>query len=277
LALFAFAANSVLCRLAMEVEQVDAVSFTLIRLVSGATMLCLILLFKHTSALIRIRRYGSRLGALCLLVYAAGFSYAYLTLSTATGALILFSAVQFTMLFKGWLSGHNMTWQQRLGLLLALAGFIYFVSPALQTPSLIGCGVMLIAGCAWGIYSLIGAKSRHPLYDTASNFIGLAPIAIIGLLWVSANSGIQITSQGLLYTLASGALASGLGYSIWYQVLPSLPTNIAAVCQLSVPIWATLGGLLWVNEPIDLHLGISAVAILGGILIVILSKAHPTN
>ncbi|MFT4747867.1 MAG: drug/metabolite transporter (DMT)-like permease [Congregibacter sp.] len=273
-ALFAFAANSILCRLALNTEQVDPADFTSVRLLGAALILALIIVIKDKSVIGNINQYGSHTGALSLFIYAAGFSYAYITLNTATGALILFAAVQFTMLFKGWLVGNKMGYQEYTGVLLSLLGFIYFVFPELEKPSLIGCLLMVLAGIAWGIYSLIGAKSSYPLYDTASNFIRLAPVAILGLIIMYFSAGIDISLNGLLYTLGSGALASGVGYTAWYQVLPKLKPSIAAVCQLSVPIWAALGGILLVNEPVDSHLVISASVILGGILLVILTKKH---
>lgn len=272
--MFAFAANSVLCRLALSTEQVNPADFTSIRLLGAALILTLIIVIKDKSVIGNINQYGSLAGALSLFIYAAGFSYAYITLNTATGALILFAAVQFTMLFRGWLVGNKMGYQEYIGVLLSLLGFIYFVFPELEKPSLIGCLLMVLAGIAWGIYSLIGATSSHPLYDTASNFIRLAPVAILGLIIMYFNLGIDISLKGLLYTLGSGALASGVGYTIWYQVLPKLKPSIAAVCQLSVPIWAALGGILLVNEPIDSHLLISSLVILGGILLVILNKKN---
>ncbi len=271
-ALFAFAANSVLCRLALNTEQVNPADFTSIRLLCAAFVLALIIIIKDKSVLPKINQYGSHTGALFLFVYAAGFSYAYITLSTATGALILFSAVQFTMLFRGWLVGNKMGYQEYTGIFVSLLGFTYFVFPELEQPSLIGCLLMVLAGIAWGMYSLIGAKSTNPLYDTASNFIRLTPIAIMSLLVMYFSLGIDISSKGLLYTFGSGALASGVGYTIWYQVLPKLKPSIAAVCQLSVPIWAALGGILLVEEPINLHLAVSASVILGGILLVMLAK-----
>jgi drug/metabolite transporter (DMT)-like permease len=271
-ALFAFAANSVLCRLALNTEQVNPADFTSIRLLCAALVLAFIIIIKDKSVLGNITQYGSHTGALFLFVYAASFSYAYITLSTATGALILFAAVQFTMLFRGWLVGNKMGYQEYAGILLSLLGFIYFVFPELEKPSIVGCLLMVLAGIAWGMYSLIGAKSANPLYDTASNFIRLAPIAIIALIVMFFSFSIDISTKGLLYTFGSGALASGIGYTIWYQVLPYLKPSIAAVCQLSVPIWAALGGVLLVNEPINLHLAVSASVILGGILLVILAR-----
>ena len=266
-ALFAFAANSVLCRLALNTEQVDPANFTTVRLLGAALILALIIVIKDKSVIGNINQYGSHTGALSLFIYAAGFSYAYITLNTATGALILFAAVQFTMLFKGWLVGNKMGYQEYAGVLLSLLGFVYFVFPELERPSLFGCLLMVLAGIAWGIYSLIGAKSSDPLYDTASNFIRLAPVAMLGLIIMYFSFGINISLKGLIYTLCSG-----VGYTIWYQVLPKLKPSITAVCQLSVPIWAALGGTLLVNEPVDSHLVISTLVILGGILLVILAK-----
>lgn len=270
--LFAFAANSVLCRLALDSEHVNPIDFTGIRLLSAALTLALIVALKKKASLSKITKFGNYAGAIYLFIYAAGFSYAYVTLGTATGALILFAWVQFTMLFKGWLAGVTMKKQESLGIALSLLGFFYFVYPELEKPSLIGCLLMSLAGVAWGMYSLIGAQSTQPLLDTASNFIRLLPLALIVLTWAYFTTGLELSLQGWLYTIGSGALASGVGYSVWYAVLPHLNPNIAAVSQLSVPIWAGLGGVLLVAEPIGLHLAISACVILGGILLVILAK-----
>jgi drug/metabolite transporter (DMT)-like permease len=271
--LFAFAANSVLCRLALSTEQVAPANFTAIRLLSAALTLAVIVAVKNKTNLSRMTKFGSQSGAIYLFIYAAGFSYAYVSLGTATGALILFACVQFTMLFKGWLAGVKMTKQEYVGVVLSLLGFLYFIYPELQKPSLIGCILMGLAGIAWAMYSLIGAKSTQPLLDTASNFIRLLPVVLIVLLWVYFTTGLHMSLQGWLYTIGSGALASGVGYSVWYVVLPHLKPSIAAVSQLSVPIWAALGGVLLVAEPIDLHLVVSASVILGGILLVILAKS----
>jgi drug/metabolite transporter (DMT)-like permease len=270
--LFAFAANSVLCRLALSIEQVHPADFTAIRLLSAALTLTFIVAVKNTTNLRKIAKLGSHTGAIYLFIYAAGFSYAYVTLGTATGALILFACVQFTMLLKGWLAGVKMGKQECGGIVLSLLGFLYFIYPELEKPSLIGCLLMGLAGIAWAMYSLIGARSTQPLLDTASNFVRLLPIVIIALVWIYFTTGLQISLQGWLYTIASGALASGVGYAVWYAVLPHLKPSIAAVSQLSVPIWAALGGVLLVAEPISLHLTLSATVILGGILLVILTK-----
>ena len=244
------------------------------QLLSAALALTLIIAIKNKQALGLINEYGSYDGALYLFIYATAFSYAYVTLGTATGALILFACVQFTMLFKGWLAGNKMRYQEYFGVLLSLLGFIYFVYPELKKPSAIGCTLMSLAGVAWGLYSLQGAKSTQALFDTASNFIRLVPIILIALVWIYFTTGIQLSLFGWLYTIGSGAVASGVGYSVWYAVLPRLKPSIAAVSQLSVPIWAALGGVLLIAEPIDLHLAVSASVILGGILLVILAKQN---
>ncbi|WP_299080127.1 DMT family transporter [uncultured Paraglaciecola sp.] len=275
LSLFAFAANSVLCRLALSSEQVDPLTFTTLRLLSAALTLTLIIAIKNKKHLISINQFGSYTGATYLFIYAAGFSYAYVTLGTATGALILFACVQFTMLLKGWLTGVEMSKQETLGISLSLLGFGYFVYPELNQPSLIGCILMSLAGIAWGLYSLNGAKSSQALLDTTSNFLRLLPVVLIGMVWIYFATGFQISLLGWLYTIASGALASGIGYGVWYFVLPHLKPSIAAVSQLSVPIWAALGGLALAAEPIDPHLALSASVILSGILLVILAKQNP--
>jgi drug/metabolite transporter (DMT)-like permease len=272
ISLFAFAANSVLCRLALSTEQVAPANFTAIRLLSAAIILAVIVAVKNNTNLSRITKFGSHSGAFYLFVYAAGFSYAYVSLGTATGALILFACVQFTMLLKGWLAGVKMTKQEYIGIVLSLIGFLYFIYPELEKPSFIGCILMGLAGIAWAMYSLIGAKSNQPLLDTASNFIRLLPIVLVALVCSYFTSDLQMSLRGWLYTIGSGALASGVGYAVWYVVLPHLKPSIAAVSQLSVPIWAALGGVLLVAEPIDIHLALSASVILGGILLVILAK-----
>ena len=272
LSLFAFAANSVLCRLALNTEQVHPANFTAVRLLSAAITLALILTIKNKKNLRKMTQFGSFVGATYLFIYAAGFSYAYVSLGTATGALILFACVQFTMLLKGWTAGVKIRMQEFVGISLSLLGFLYFVYPELEKPSLIGCIIMSFAGVAWGMYSLIGAKSIQPLLDTASNFMRLLPVTLIALVWIYFTIGLQVSLQGWLYTIGSGALASGVGYSVWYAVLPHLKPSIAAVSQLSVPIWAALGAVLFIAEPIDFHLALSAGVILGGILLVILTK-----
>lgn len=280
LALLAFAANSVLCRLALEGEQMDAANFTAIRLLSAAAILVLLLFGLGRTTINKLGTQGSWKAAFYLLAYAAGFSYAYISLPTAAGALILFASVQFTMLGMDRLSGKEMTWLENLGIVISLAGLAYFLLPGLVDSKLAmddmsGILFMSLAGVGWGFYSLSGAGSVKPMQDTAANFIRLAPIALAILLFSSPL--LESSSQGVGYAVASGALTSGLGYTLWYQVLPKLGTRVAAVCQLSVPIWAALGGVLLVGEPLEHHLLISGSIILGGILLVVVGRPGNLN
>lgn len=271
--LIAFAANSVFCRLALDEQNMDPMSFTGLRIASAALVLGLIMLLKSPNSFrsfTALNAYGSWRQAGYLFAYAAGFSYAYVTLPTATGALILFAAVQFTMLFVARLSGNRMNAMASAGVVISLLGFVYFVMPELSSPSLVGLVVMALAGIAWGMYSLAGAKSTHALESTGSNFIRCLPFGLI-LMAVFMPTA-RLTFEGVSYALASGALASGIGYAIWYQVLPKLDSSVAAVCQLCVPIIAAFGGVLLVAEHITSHLLLSSIAILGGMLLVIVGK-----
>lgn len=273
LTLLAFAANSVFCRLALDEQSMDPMSFTGIRLASAALVLGLIMLVKapkSVSSFKSLNAYGSWRQASYLFAYAGAFSYAYVTLPTATGALILFAAVQFTMLFIGWFGGRRLSIMAAVGVLISLLSFVYFVLPELSSPSVIGLVVMALAGVAWGMYSLAGAKSTHALESTGANFLRCLPLGLIlmAVFMPTAN----LTFEGIAYALASGALASGIGYAIWYQVLPLLDNSVAAVCQLSVPIIAAFGGVLLVDEPITSHLMLSSMGILGGMLLVTVAK-----
>ncbi|MFT6898330.1 MAG: drug/metabolite transporter (DMT)-like permease [Paraglaciecola sp.] len=271
LTLVAFAANSVLCRLALDVHHMDPMTFTAIRLASGAVILALMLLAKQPAALGSITHFGSHRGALYLFVYAVGFAYAYVTLPTATGALILFAAVQFTMLFLARLAGNRMIKLEALGTVISLSSFAYFVLPDLASPNALGLIVMAVAGVAWGLYSRAGANSADALLDTGANFIRCFPFALLLLFFIPVT---ELSVTAVYCALASGVLASGLGYALWYQVLPLLDNSVAAVCQLSVPLIAAFGGVLFVAEPLSLHLIISAAGILGGMLLVIIAKSR---
>ncbi|MFQ3196497.1 MAG: drug/metabolite transporter (DMT)-like permease [Paraglaciecola sp.] len=270
LTLLAFAANSVLCRLALDSENMDPMTFTALRLISGGAVLALLSLFKKPATLGSINSFGSLRGAIYLFVYALGFSYAYVSLPTATGALILFAAVQFSMLFLAWLGGRRMSRLETVGTLLSIGSFVYFVLPDLASPQALDLCVMALAGAAWGLYSRAGASSVNALQDTAANFLRCLPFALILLLIFGP--GAEFNLAGIYYALASGMLASGLGYALWYQVLPKLDNSVAAVCQLSVPVIAAFGGVLFVAEPLTPHLLICATGILGGMLLVILAK-----
>ena len=266
LAMVAFAGNSLLCRQALKHTAIDPASFTAIRLISGALILWLLTRMKQSSPAGK----GSWPSALALFAYAAGFSFAYVSLSAGSGALLLFGAVQATMIGYGLWKGERLRAFQTLGVLLALAGLVGLLLPGLSAPPLLGATLMIAAGIAWGIYSLRGKGAGDPTMVTAGNFMRAVPITIIlSLLMLDFAS---VDAAGFYYAVASGALASGLGYAIWYTVLPALKNTSAATVQLSVPVIAALGGIVFLGEPITLRLALASVAILGGIALVIVQK-----
>lgn len=266
LAMLAFAGNSLLCRLALQDTAIDAASFTSIRLVSGAMVLCLIVAVRRNLPAGK----GNWPSALALFAYAAGFSFAYISLPAATGALLLFGAVQATMIGFGLYAGERLQSAQWLGLVLALAGLVGLLLPGLSAPPLAGSLLMLGAGVAWGIYSLRGKGAGDPTRVTSGNFLRSIPLALVMSLLLPDQA--VFDSAGFWYAVASGALASGMGYAIWYRVLPALKATNAATLQLSVPVIAAVGGVLLLGEPITPRLLLASVAILGGIALVILAK-----
>ncbi len=268
LAMLAFAGNSLLCRLALKAGQIDAASFTAIRIVSGALVLALLMRQRGAHPLAA----GSWRSAWALFVYAAGFSFAYLGLSAATGALLLFGSVQATMIGYGLWSGERLARWQVLGLALALAGLLVLLLPGLAAPSPAHAALMTAAGIAWGIYSLRARGSGDPAAATAGNFVRAAAIASLsGLAFLPWS---HIEWRGVGYAVASGALASGLGYVVWYRALQGLSATTAASVQLSVPVLATLGGVVLLAEPVSPQLFYASAAILGGLALVILSRAR---
>ena len=268
LAMIAFAGNSLLCRAALKHTSIDAASFTTIRLVSGAAMLWLLVKMRRTT----LGGKGNWLSALALFVYAAGFSFAYVSLPAATGALLLFGAVQATMIGHGIWAGERLRRLQLVGLVLAFGGIVGLLLPGLSAPPLYGSILMLGAGVAWGVYSLRGKGAGDPASVTAGNFLRAAPISII--LSALMLNGASWDIAGFWYAVSSGALASGIGYAIWYTVLPALKATSAATVQLSVPVIAALGGIMLLGEPISLRLVLASLAILGGIALVILEKQN---
>ena len=268
LAMIAFAGNSLLCRAALKHTSIDAASFTTIRLVSGAAMLWLLVKMRRTTP----GGKGNWLSALALFVYAAGFSFAYVSLPAATGALLLFGAVQATMIGHGIWAGERLRRLQLVGLMLAFGGIVGLLLPGLSAPPLYGSILMLGAGVAWGVYSLRGKGAGDPASVTAGNFLRAAPISVI--LSVLMLNGASWDIAGFWYAVSSGALASGIGYAIWYTVLPALKATSAATVQLSVPVIAALGGIMLLGEPISLRLVLASLAILGGIALVILEKQN---
>lgn len=269
-AMLAFAANSVLCRLALLHTNTDPISFTLIRLISGAIMLWLILTIKAGFN----RPSGSWSGAFTLFVYTVGFSYAYLHLDTGTGALLLFGAVQLTMLGYGYIKGERMQGIALLGFLVAIAGIIALLLPGASSPPPQSAAIMLIAGIAWAGYTLIGKCASDPLRVTSGNFLRALPLMLaVSLPFIQE---LSIDIYGLLYAIASGALASGVGYTIWYAAMRSLRSFCAATVQLSVPVLASLAGVLILHEPLSLRLALTSLAVLGGITLV-LNEHGPTK
>ncbi len=268
LALVAFAGNSLLCRLALKETAIDAASFTFIRLASGALVLWLIVQMRHRSR----EKLGSWPSACALFVYAAAFSFAYLSLSAGTGALLLFGAVQATMIAWGLRQGERFQGPQMMGLALALSGLVLLVFPGLSAPPLAGSVLMLTAGVAWGVYSLRGKSSGNPIASTAGNFIRAVPFALA--LSLALLSQVRLDLLGTLYAVLSGALASGLGYVIWYTALPALKATSAATVQLSVPVLTAAGGIVLLGETMTWRFVLATLAILGGIALVVIGPSR---
>lgn len=266
LAMIAFAANSLLCRMALKNTGIDASSFTSIRIVSGALVLWLIVCARG----IPNNTTGNWLSALALFIYAAGFSFAYVKLPTAVGALILFGAVQATMIGYGLWTGERMKVVQMFGLCAAFAGLVSLLLPGLSAPPPVSTALMLAAGVAWGIYSLRGKGSGSPTVATAGNFLRAVPFA--AALYVATAGDASLDIPGVWYAVFSGGLASGVGYVIWYAALPGLKSTTAATIQLSVPVIAAVGGVVFLGETITLRLLFSSAGILGGIALVIMSN-----
>lgn len=270
LALMAFAANSILSRLALETHAMDAFGFTIIRLLAGSVVLLAILSFSQTRSSTEAK--GSWFASVMLFVYALSFSYAYLSLETGTGALILFGAVQITMILVSVYSGSRLHPTEWLGMIIAFVGFVYLILPDVSTPSVTGFLLMTIAGMAWGIYTLKGQKSQNPLSDTAYNFLRTTPF-VICLAIVTLNNT-HYSAMGIILAVLSGGIASGLGYTIWYAALSKITSSQAAVLQLLVPVIAAFGGVLFVSEPITLRFITSAMLVLGGVWLVMVGKTY---
>ena len=270
LAMVAFASNSLLNRFALGRDSIDPVSYTTIRLTSGAVMLFIIASLQRKKGYSILR--GSWVSAAFLFLYAITFSFAYLSLTTGTGALILFGSVQVTMIIIALQSGerpHVMEW---VGLFLALGGLVYLVFPGLTSPSPIGSVLMTVAGISWGIYSIRGRGSQNPLADTAGNFVYAVPMVLV-VLFISFRD-ISISSSGVTYAVLSGALASGVGYVIWYAALRGLTTTRAATVQLTVPVIAAWSGVVFLAEHVSERLVVAGVLILGGIALAVSNRGR---
>src|SRR5438270_10482310 len=304
--MIAFASNSLLCRLALKQTNIDPGSFTFIRILSGAVALWFILQVRRKlrvngtaaplversqneirfpssqSSLKRrgglfslrekvgMRATGNWASAFALFAYAAAFSFAYVDLAAGTGALLLFGAVQATMIFWGFLRGERLDPIQCVGILVAITGLVVLIFPGLSAPPLIGSILMLGAGVAWGAYSLRGKAVRNAIAATAGNFLRAVPFATLTSLIMLPRT--HLDPSGISYAVLSGAVTSGLGYVIWYVALPGLKAMSAATVQLSVPILAAAGGILLLGEPITFRYVLASVAVLGGIALVVLEK-----
>lgn len=266
LAMSAFAANSLLCRVVLTQTATDPASFTIIRMLAGAgTLSVIVLLRKRESG-----NNGSWQGAFSLLVYAAAFSFAYVELPAGTGALLLFGSVQATMVITGLYQGERLRILQWVGLLTAFCGLVVLVSPGIHAPDPYSATLMAIAGMAWGSYSLLGRKHGDPLKATAGNFLKAAPFSLLLLPFADS-----IDSAGATFAVLSGSISSGVGYAIWYSILPSLKAAQAASVQLTVPVIAAAAAIFILGESPTLSLVIASVAILGGIALVISGKSRP--
>jgi drug/metabolite transporter (DMT)-like permease len=272
IALFAFAGNSVLCRLALGGDEIDAGSFTLLRILSGAVVLVGVLRLKQRGSKVNWRPNWKASGL--LFTYALSFSYAYLSLDTGVGALILFGAVQLSFIGISWRAGHVFSMIEMVGVAISFAGLFYLVLPTLSTPSAQGSILMALSGVAWAGYTLLGRGSKWPLRDTAVNFMVASPLIII---WILVDQGERYyTLNGIVYALLSGAVASGIGYAIWYLALKGLTTLRAGVVQLLVPIIASVGGVIFSNEILSVRLVVASGLVLGGLLIVMLQRSSVT-
>lgn len=268
LAMLAFAGNSLFCRLALKTTTIDAASFTSIRLISASVLLFCLMLAKRTS----IAKHGNWTSSLALFVYAAGFSLAYLKLPAATGALLLFGAVQASMVSYGLYNGERLAGLRLGGFLLALCGLVMLMLPGLSAPPLGSALLMLLAGMAWAVYTLRGKGATNPMAVTAGNFVRTLPMTA-GFSLIAINQ-LSTDRAGLIYAVLSGALTSGLGYAVWYKVLPFLKATNAATVQLSVPVIAALGGVVFLGESVTgLMLGASAAILLGMLLVLRVSQA----
>jgi drug/metabolite transporter (DMT)-like permease len=273
-AMVAFAANSLLCRAALGSPRMDAVSFTALRLVSGAAVLAGL---ARAAGRGGVARDGSWASAWALFAYALAFSLAYTRIPTGTGALLLFGAVQITMIGHAVATGARLRPGEWLGLAVALVGLVVLTRPGLAAPDALGAALMVSAGVAWGVYTLRGRGAGAPLFVTAGNFVRAAvpALAVVPFAWGLATP--RWTPGGAVLAVASGAIASGLGYAAWYAALPHLPPQRAALVQLSAPVLAALGGVLLLGEAFDGRLAMAAPLVLGGIALGILTGVPPSR
>lgn len=272
--MIAFAANSLLCRAALRGAAIDAVSFTSIRLISGALVLVVITRAFPGEPTDDARSHGSWRAAAALAFYAIAFSYAYLQLGAGAGALLLFGSVQLTMIGGGLIRGERPSRRQWIGLAVAAVGMVVINLPSLEAPPLSAAMLMIIAGVGWGLYSLAGRGAKRPIVATAGNFLRCLPYSIaLGAIAIAATA--HVTTRGVVLAVVSGAVTSGLGYCLWYAVLPSLGAARAAIVQLSVPVIAAAGAIVLLDEPLRSHVAIGGAIILGGLALALWQRRAP--
>jgi drug/metabolite transporter (DMT)-like permease len=273
LALVAFASNSLLTRLALGTHQIDAAGFTAIRLVAGAVML-VALVVTQTKSWSAMRGTGVA-GPLALFAYAAPFSFAYLRIGAAVGALVLFGVVQLTMIGYGIARGERPSAVMWLGLVLAAVGLALLTVPSVTRPDPLGVLLMAIAGVAWAVYTLVGRGTSDPIAANARSFLWSAPLAIaLVVLVIGTHADAPPSARGIVLALVSGAITSGLGYAIWYRALPSLTVTQAAVAQLSVPVIAALGAVVVLGEAVSSRLVVAGTLVLSGVGLVLSARAR---
>ena len=293
IALVAFAANSLFCRMALAEGYIDAWNFTIIRLLSGAICLSIIMgvysyslrrkdtILKHPNKEDILRDKGSWLSSISLVVYALCFSIAYVELDTGTGALILFSAVQLTMIGWGIYKKEQLSTLQWLAFIVAVAGFVYLMLPSAAVSSVLAAALMTISGVAWGIYSIRGKACVSPLRATGFNFIrsliAIPILLIISMVYLKSIPLTTISIEGILLACASGAIASGMGYSVWYMAMPLLKSTQAAVVQLCVPVLAAILGVVFLSEQLTINFILASTVILSAVLVFILNKKTPKS
>lgn len=268
LTLLAFSANPVLCRAALRDTDIDPASFTLIRLVAGAATLWLILTLRGQSYA-GARNWN---GAILLFLYAGTLSYAYVWMDAGIGTLLLFGAVQGTMISAGIAQGERLSPRQVIGVGVAVLGLLVLLAPGATAPTWHGAVLMVISGLAWGIYSLMGRRGSRPLATTATNFLKASVLA--GVLSLLTVKWAAWDLHGAAYALASGSLSSGIGYAIWYSILPGLRATHAAIVQLSVPAITAMAGIVLLGESLTLRLVSSSIAILGGVALVFVNRGR---
>lgn len=270
LAMIAFAANSILARLALGAGAIDPAAYTAIRLAAGAVVLVLLVALRETKPGAAVSGHGNWISAIALFAYAAAFSFAYVVLTTGTGALIPFATVQSAMVGWGVFKGDRPGIAEWAGIVTAFGAFAWLVSPGLAAPDPLGSALMAVAGVAWAVYSLRGRGAADPLRSTAQNFLRAVP-AGLALAAVFA-ARLDVSWYGVAMAVLSGAVASGMGYAVWYTALKQLQAVQAAVVQLTVPVIAAFAGILFVGEAMSVRLAVCSALILGGIALATLAK-----